>query len=723
MRRRLAAFLAVVLLAALGTQIVSGDGTEQLGTPSIAIADGTDVVSAGTGLLTQPGTIDITIPAGATVNQVLLYWEGQFLKAGDHGDDTITVGGNSVTGTLIGGPTTLAGVDTETYRADITALGLVAPGANSISVTDMDFDFANNGAGILAIIDDGTPRSIELRDGNDFAFWRWDSPRDTTVPQTYNFAAAGSDRTATLDMFFSSVSGSASTGDFRPTSIEVESGGATTLFSDLLDSNDEDEWDTVEISPNIPAGATSLTVQALSRDDTGLGRNPASFVWTAAALTVPEEVRVNGDIDIEKYTRVDQDGTGETCETAGKPIVLTLVYTGDGDDASDHSQASDKALVVGDPEDESPVRIIGTDKKSLDDNKAKIFFDGVVAIGESFVLDPANVVSDKKVKLGSNTTIFVLDLDDNLLQTVNFHTSCSQPLEPGDQFGSVLVSSWVGKEGTASMASSDPSDIGEDADTPTGPIAEVGDTVTWTYLVTNPGDTELDNVVVVDDAGTAGDTGDDFNPDPVLDSGFNVGDTDADGRLDPGEEWVYTATGIAEAGQYGNLSTVVGTPVDDGGTPVGPDVSDEDPSHYFVPTLAPDSCETGGKPKLLTMVYTGDGDDATSHTQDDGKVNVVGDPEDADPVRILVVNKEKLDDKKLEVWFDGTVGLGESFDIDAGPGDGKKKPKLGSKTFVLVLDGDDNLLQHVEFHTSCSQPLNVGNQFGSVQLTGFVSGD
>ena len=101
MKKRLAAFLAVVLMAALGTQVITGDGTEQLGTPSIPIADGTDVITAGTGMIAQPGIIDINVPAGATVEQVLLYWEGQFVKTGTVGDDTISVDGNSVTGTLI----------------------------------------------------------------------------------------------------------------------------------------------------------------------------------------------------------------------------------------------------------------------------------------------------------------------------------------------------------------------------------------------------------------------------------------------------------------------------------------------------------------------------------------------------------------------------------------------------------------------------------------------
>lgn len=716
MRKRLAAFVAVVLLAALGTQLVAGDGSEQLGTPSIPIADGTDIVAAGTGLLDSSGTIDITIPGGATVLQVLLYWEN-FERDGRTHDDDLTVNGVDVVGTSIGGPTSFfATTTTQTFRADITALGAVVPGANSVAIGGA-FSTASNGAGIVAIIDDGTNQVIDLRDGNDAAWIGLAPPLKDMAPVTYTFDAAASDRTATLDMFFSSVTGSFSTGILRPTSIEVESGGVTTVYSNLLDSNDGDEWDTVELSVNVPTGATSVTVQAFSRDDLGSGDTPASFVASVAALTLPVSQTVNAEIDIEKFTRIAQVGTGETCETAGKPIILTLVYTGDGDDASDHSQDADKALVEGDPNNASPVRIVATDKKNLDDNKAKIFFDGTVNLNESFVLDPANVVSDKKVKLGSNTTIFVFDLDDNLLQKVMFHTSCSQPLEPGDQFGSVLVSSWVGKEGVAA-AEAPSSGIGEDADTPTGPIAEVGDTIVWTYIVTNPGDTQIADVSVVDDAGTPGDTGDDFSPDPVLDGGFNVGDTDADGRLDPGEEWVYTATGVAEAGQYGNLSTVVGTPVDDGGSTVGPDVTDEDPSHYFVPAPPVDVCES--KPVLLTMVYTGDGPDATSHSQDDGKVNVVGDPEDAALVRIIALDKDELDDKKAKIWFDGTVALGESFDIDGNNGDGKKK-KLGSKTFVLVLDADGNLLQHIEFHTSCSQPLSLGDQFGSVELTGFVA--
>ena len=76
--------------------------------------------------------------------------------------------------------------------------------------------------------------------------------------------------------------------------------------------------------------------------------------------------------------------------------------------------------------------------------------------------------------------------------------------------------------------------------------------MTWTYDVTNPGNEPLKNVVVTDDNGTPDDPADDFHP-TVLAGGFNVGDTNSNGLLDPGEDWRYTANGAAQAGQYENL--------------------------------------------------------------------------------------------------------------------------------------------------------------------------
>ena len=109
----------------------------------------------------------------------------------------------------------------------------------------------------------------------------------------------------------------------------------------------------------------------------------------------------------------------------------------------------------------------------------------------------------------------------------------------------------------------------QDADSPTGPYLEQGSGVTWTYVVTNPGNVPISNVVVVDDNGTPGNPADDFNP------AFTGGDTNSNSQLDVGETWTYQATGTATTlGQYTNIVTVDG---DFNTTPV----SDNDPSNYY----------------------------------------------------------------------------------------------------------------------------------------------
>ncbi len=102
---------------------------------------------------------------------------------------------------------------------------------------------------------------------------------------------------------------------------------------------------------------------------------------------------------------------------------------------------------------------------------------------------------------------------------------------------------------------------GDDADTPTGPEVLLGDTVTWSYVVTNPGNTPLANIVVTDDQGVT----------PV----YLSGDTNGDDLLDPTEVWMYEATGVSELGQYANIGSVTGVDV------TGATVTASDPSHYL----------------------------------------------------------------------------------------------------------------------------------------------
>jgi hypothetical protein len=123
------------------------------------------------------------------------------------------------------------------------------------------------------------------------------------------------------------------------------------------------------------------------------------------------------------------------------------------------------------------------------------------------------------------------------------------------------------------------------------------------------------------------------------------------------------------------------------------------------------------KPRALFVVYTGESCEATHHSQDSSKVECDGDPNFTSTVVIRASNKEDPNDNKAKVWFQGEVTLNDQFVIDAHNGG---KTRLASSTFVHIFDLQGNLLQFLEFHTSCSQPLNLGDQFGSIRLVDFV---
>jgi hypothetical protein len=276
------------------------DGTETLGPASIPIASGSSVVAAGTGLLlAQPKPISITVPTGATIKQVLIYWEGEsFVSAAP--DDTIEVNGNTIAGALIGGPTIIFGrenppasgifenVYTATYRADITAGNFVVPGANSVSVGGLTFNVGNNGAGIMVIYDDGNGGTVTVLDGNDFA---WDAfapgPKSETVEQTFTFPPVTSATTAKLAMFFSSVEGTLSGLGKRPTRLQIKVNNATVanLF-DVIDSFEGEEWDTLNLAINLLPGDSSVSIRAFSENFHSPTNAAASFIWSAAALSI-----------------------------------------------------------------------------------------------------------------------------------------------------------------------------------------------------------------------------------------------------------------------------------------------------------------------------------------------------------------------------------------------------------------------------------------------------
>jgi hypothetical protein len=118
------------------------------------------------------------------------------------------------------------------------------------------------------------------------------------------------------------------------------------------------------------------------------------------------------------------------------------------------------------------------------------------------------------------------------------------------------------------------------------------------------------------------------------------------------------------------------------------------------------------------MRYTGGGCDQSAHSQAPNKSWCQGYPNGASPVRIVALSKADPDaNGKVKVWFDGVVALDEAVSI-AGPNAGQSE--LGGNAYVYVYDMEGNELQMLAIHTSCSQPLHIGDVFGSLVLEGFT---
>ncbi len=366
-------------------------GTETLGPPEIAIAEGSGFIVAGTGLVTQPGTIDLSeIPSGATVKQVLLYWTGGFdNNLNDYGDNTIIVNSVEFTGESIGGPIYFyqsasgQAVTFESFRYDITDEYINDWGMpSSAEVSGMNNGMLygpqeyneNDGAGILVIYDDGTSSEIQLLDGQDLAFDGFSGDLKVTVPQTFNFTPSNVDRPASLGFFAGSVA------ENRPNVIRVNINGVDEFTNDLFGSNDGADWDSPILPVVIPAGVGSITVELISD---GSRANPASLTWITAALSI------------------DNPPSEDCGECDGKITKLTLQNNGPG------------AVI-----------------KVVQKKPEVAIFNSFVGAGATFTFEG---VDDK----GTMSTEISVYVDDIL--NVKIHTSCSQDIFIGSVFGLFTV--------------------------------------------------------------------------------------------------------------------------------------------------------------------------------------------------------------------------------------------------------------------------------------------
>lgn len=296
------------------------DGTESLGPPSIPVAAGSGFVEGGVGMVgVTSADLTLDVPAGAAIAQVLLYWAGGTTAAA--GDDEISLDGTLIQGELIGGPTLFfSNYRFSAYRADITHLGLVGAGANTLTVADFDFTGAdtdeNNGASVLVIYDDGGAADLSLRDGLDMAYFGFEPDLNATDPQVFAVVPADVDRVAELVLFVGSV------GENRPNQVRVTTAAGEQLFDNPLGSFDGLQWDSVVLEVAIAAGESELAVELVStQTEAPLG---ASLGWVAAGLAVPVPLVPDQEISGSVYVDTDRDGVRSEIEWGIPGVVITL---------------------------------------------------------------------------------------------------------------------------------------------------------------------------------------------------------------------------------------------------------------------------------------------------------------------------------------------------------------------------------------------------------------
>jgi len=124
-------------------------------------------------------------------------------------------------------------------------------------------------------------------------------------------------------------------------------------------------------------------------------------------------------------------------------------------------------------------------------------------------------------------------------------------------------------------------------------------------------------------------------------------------------------------------------------------------------------CEDG-KPQVLTLLYNGNA--FSQHSQDGNEVIITDPPVDADgkalpfpnPALVKIYDHKKKDPKLLN---SKSLEWGELFDV-SGPHN-RIPPRL---KFEIIDPDTDEVFQTVQFHTSCSQPLEALDEFGGITV-------
>ena len=167
----------------------------------------------------------------------------------------------------------------------------------------------------------------------------------------------------------------------------------------------------------------------------------------------------NGDVTIKSlsdntdngYIVVDGNSTGGNdpgCCDDGKPDELTFSYS--ASNIIDNSQGSDKSSVTTYENPNGQQVIIYANGEKDKGDTSDLFYKWIVNVGDMLVMK-------KSVATWTSNLYFHMWKADGSkeLQLVKFHTSCSAPIIPGDQFGTIVLESSGLKGNTCGKVSTD----------------------------------------------------------------------------------------------------------------------------------------------------------------------------------------------------------------------------------------------------------------------------
>ena len=169
---------------------------------------------------------------------------------------------------------------------------------------------------------------------------------------------------------------------------------------------------------------------------------------------------------------------------------------------------------------------------------------------------------------------------------------------------------------------------------------------------------------------------------------------------------------LADSFGYDDQGRLIGLQSTTGGDSITDTVVDANVLTYDFGYWGGDMCALGGRPHKIEMEYRGDPCSSPAAQNNDQTTDTCTGALDYDqPVEVRMLKKPE---RFIVNPTTETIMIGDLFTIESSDPNGTMWPQ----TEVGIFQGGV-MIQKVVLHTSCSEPLNPGDQFGSILLRGY----